>query len=453
MKLSEMKVIGPELQRAAEQARKSVAAIDVPNLAELTRPYETMFATDYIRKFENPIEQYARAMQTPGLDAIAKLRSEVHRLIQPIKMPGAVELGLPTTTFRSHDPTFVPGLFPRNPIDGFLTNVREQLNSALMPATELARIGRWSSTVNQATSFSDDLLARYASFRDPIREIHSAVEKLRESFDMRLYARPSTIWEGHFEVTRQKMSFAAGARDIFGFHSDLAFSAQQSLLGSWRTTPNLPRSFWKDRDRQHRFFEEANVDAGLIDATPEVAVELMIESGFAAGGADDTTETLSIGALEFSIRTGNQRDIARQAIDALELELRAFIASKLSARVGPKWFKQRAPGALHAKAKTNREQAMGNGEREANLLAYVDLGDLGAIVTQGHNWDEEFGAVFGNRDRFLNDIRILASRRRPVAHARPIHAVMLLELVATAARLSAAIKDGGTWRLIAESDE
>lgn len=71
-----------------------------------------------------------------------------------------------------------------------------------------------------------------------------------------------------FEQTRLKLSAFAGAGEVLGFGATTSFSAFDKLFGSWHTLPNLPVRFWRDPASRRRRYAEAEVDGGLIEATP-----------------------------------------------------------------------------------------------------------------------------------------------------------------------------------------
>jgi hypothetical protein len=58
-----------------------------------------------------------------------------------------------------------------------------------------------------------------------------------------------------------------------------------SLLGKWQTRPDLPEEFWHRRSVRQRYYEEAEVDRGLIDTRNTEIVEFslsgLVEARFA----------------------------------------------------------------------------------------------------------------------------------------------------------------------------
>jgi hypothetical protein len=160
-----------------------------------------------------------------------------------------------------------------------------------------------------------------------------------------------------------------------------------------------------------------------------------------------------IGGAVMQVRSNNPNVDAFRAVGAFEQELRKCIGSKLEAVGGPQWFRRRVNGDAYKKARDNRAAAMANGESEKALIAYLDLGDLMAILLRQDNWDEAFGHVFPNRQRLEFDLQALIATRRPTMHARNIDAVRLVELMCIIRRLTTWIETDGEWKAIAESED
>jgi hypothetical protein len=255
--------------------------------------------------------------------------------------------------------------------------------------------------------------------------------------------------------TRSKVAVLAGSADLLGFGASTTVDAYTRLFGDWYTRPDLPERFWHDLDHRRARYAEAEVDAGLIEATPETAVAVTIESGLVGGTlhGEASVATFEIGGVSMLIRSANFKLDAFQAVDRFERTLRQMIATKLSAIAGPPWFKQRVDGDMVSKARGNRAAALANGERDESLISYLDLGDLRGILLRNDNWDVAFGHVFPNRDRLIHDFQTLVALRRPTMHARDLDAVQLLELICVIRRLTQFIDDDGEWRRIADSED
>jgi hypothetical protein len=126
---------------------------------------------------------------------------------------------------------------------------------------------------------------------------------------------------------------------------------------------------------------------------------------------------------------------AYRALDAFEKQLRAFIAERLEAIEGPLWFKRRVPQGVRGHAASRRREALENGEEDAPLIAFTDLGQLIQIVMKTDNWDQAFAQVFQNRSAFEVDMQRLVATRRPTMHGRAIDGVRLTETICTIRRL------------------
>ena len=257
-----------------------------------------------------------------------------------------------------------------------------------------------------------------------------------------------------FDATRFKLSALAGAADLLGFQARTSASAYEGLFGQWHTRPDLPPRFWRDPELRARRYREAEVDDGLIEATPAAAIDIVVGSGFVSGrqDIDASTALVQVGGLEMRIRSRNVRADTYALITTFEEQLRTFVASKMQEIAGTQWLKQRAGGDLLLKAKRNREAALSAARNESSLIAYLDLGDLLQIMTRNNNWNDVFGPIFPNRERFQFDMQALIAVRRPTMHARSLDAVRLTEMICVVRRLSSWIEGDGAWRLTAEQD-
>ncbi len=255
--------------------------------------------------------------------------------------------------------------------------------------------------------------------------------------------------------TSLKMSVIAGVGDMRGIDGSSYDEAVRSLMGGWRTRPDLPPSFWRDRRVRERHYRRAEVDSGLVAAPPLVAVEVMIESGLAAGGRDEdgAVALFSFGGVSVSIRATDAQIDAYRGVLAFERRLREFLAEKLLAHAGPKWFKQRVDQGVFAKAKGVRESALKSGEQSSALINYTELGELKDVILRKDNWEQVFEVIFVNRQRFDHDMLTLMAVRRPAAHARMVDSTQMLEALLVMKRLDDRMSDDGGWSLAAASDE
>ena len=278
-----------------------------------------------------------------------------------------------------------------------------------------------------------DALSKIVGFRTPIP---TSISKLLED-------------------TSAKMSVFAGIEATSAFNSKAFQQAYAGLLGSWHTAPGLPDIFWRDLETRERFYREASVDPGIIVAPPAATVEVMVEAGLAAGEPSETgtVALFAFGNLSVSIRSSSPEIDAHSAVVAFERRLRTYIAQKLETIAGPTWFKHRAPGGIHGKAKKTRAASLAVGERSTSLIDYTDFGELKEIVLRNDNWTEVFEGIFINRGWFERDVQTLLALRRPSSHSRIVDSTQILEALLVMRRLDEQMSDDGAWMTIANSDD
>jgi len=335
---------------------------------------------------------------------------------------------------------------------------RSLVASLAGPIGDIARTGQWASAIGRLNRpditrlLGGDLGKSVDSMREAIARNFSeaiAADQVKMSAMLGLNAR----FEADFAATRLKMSALAGIGETLDPRSSLRLDAYHSLFGEWRSRPDLPERFWRDTRVRKRMYREAEVDDGLIVTTPDVALEIMIESGLTAGlrSEANAVAVLTLGEVSMTVRSRGTRKDAYAALDRFEQELRAYISRKLEEQFGPDWFKMRASNLI-GKAKTIRKAAMERGEAFAPLIEFVELGELAGIILSTRNWDEVFGDVFINRSEFDYDMQKLVATRRPTMHIRPIDGVRLVEMLCVMQRLSERMVDDGAWKIAAESD-
>ncbi|MGS4989936.1 Swt1 family HEPN domain-containing protein [Roseibium sp. RP-7] len=326
------------------------------------------------------------------------------------------------------------------------------------PLGDIARTGQWVSALGKINTFEFASLLG-GSLGTAVDNLRSAIDRnftgaiAADQVKMSTLLGLNTRLEAEFETTRLKMSALAGIGEMFDPSSNLRMDAYHSLFGDWRSSPDLPEKFWHDARIRKRMYREAEVDEGLIAATPGVAVEIMIESGLTAGLRSDANAVavFALGEVSMTIRSRGTRKDAYAALERFEQELRAYISRKLEEQFGPDWFKVRASNLI-GKAKVIRKAAMERGETFAPLIEFVELGELAGIILSPKNWDEIFGDVFINRAAFDHDMQKLIAARRPTMHIRPIDGVRLVEMLCVMQRLSEQMADDGAWKIAAESD-
>lgn len=324
------------------------------------------------------------------------------------------------------------------------------------PVGEAARTAQWMGVISgDITGYG----SRYgASLSEAVASMRSSLLNLEASFvaDRRRMSELLGLGQtfaGEFKTTHLKMSVLAGIGEISRPRSPLETNAYQDLFGEWRVHTGLPRSFWDNKRERTRAYEEAEVDDGLIHATPGVALEIMIESGLTTGMRDDdgAIAVVAMGEISMTVRSQRPRGDAFAALSGFEQQIRAFISRKMEERFGPDWFKHRASNLI-GKAKAARKAAMERGEKFLPLIEFTDLGELATLIMTKGNWDDVFGDVFVNRDGFNFDMQRLVAVRRPTMHARPVDGVLLVEMLCVMQRLSAQIIDDGAWKIAADLD-
>lgn len=326
------------------------------------------------------------------------------------------------------------------------------------PFGDIARTGQWArvlcavETHNVARLFSEQVGAAISEIQASVLGSFSqgaAVDQAKMSAMLGLNARV----ESDFAATQLKMSAIAGIGETFSLGNDLRVDAYRSLFGEWRTRPDLPENYWRDGRVRRRMYREAEVDDGLIVATPGMALEVMIESGLTTGMRSETNAVavVTLGEVSMTVRSRGTRKDAYSILERFEAELRAYVTRKLEERFGNDWFKLRASNLI-GKAKAIRKGAMERGEAFAPLVNFVELGELASLILATKNWDEVFGEVFINRAEFDHDMQKLIAARRPTMHVRTIDGVRLVELVCVVQRLSEQMADDGAWKRQAELD-
>lgn len=258
--------------------------------------------------------------------------------------------------------------------------------------------------------------------------------------------------------TLSKLSVFAGAIDTIGAFSPVSSAAVGSLLGEWQTRPDLPEEFWHRRSVRERYYEEAEVDRGLIDTRNTEIVEVLVESGLVEGQVRGkrVTAVIEAGPLSVEVSASRTRIGTYRAITSFEIAMRSLVRrvlvqAQIDAGENPDaWFKQRVPGDILQRAKERKADAEHAGEQTADLIAFVDLGDLIPIVTLKKNWPV-FQPIFGNAEDFRVDMRRLNAIRRPAMHSRSIDPVQFTEMVIVINRISSMIRGSFGW--MAEWDE
>lgn len=257
----------------------------------------------------------------------------------------------------------------------------------------------------------------------------------------------------HSDATALKLSAFGGSLDLFGPRAPAGQAAFDALFGRWHMRSDLPASFFRDPAVRARTYRDAEMDAGLVDASSAEVVELLVESGAVAGErvGGRTRAVVEIGPIKMTVTAGRARHDAYRAIDGFEVALRTFIAAKLATACEAdgqdptKWFTTRVPGNIVGDAMRVRRDAYKAGEPKQPLINFTNLGELITIITTNRNWTAVFEPVFADRDGFKVDLQRLTAHRRPAMHARPIDGPRLAEILLMIRRLIALMEADGNW--------
>ena len=257
----------------------------------------------------------------------------------------------------------------------------------------------------------------------------------------------------HSDATALKLSAFGGSLDLFGPSAPAGQAAFDALFGRWHMRSDLPAGFFRDPAVRTRVYRDAEVDAGLVDASSAEVVELLVESGAVAGErvGGRIRAVVEIGPLRMTVTAGRARHDAYRAIDGFEVALRAFVATRLASACEAdgqdpaKWFTARVPGNIVSDAMRVRRDAYKAGEPKQPLISFTNLGELITIITTNRNWTAVFEPVFADRDGFKVDLQRLTAHRRPAMHARPIDGPRLAEILLMIRRLTASMEADGNW--------
>jgi hypothetical protein len=333
----------------------------------------------------------------------------------------------------------------------------EAFEASLKPLTGMPRDERWARAV-LGGSLADLMQDRVP--KGLLGEQTSAIARAAEHLVSGIGGRPGSLTRKLESLLRQgpalarttrHLSLFAGALDVVG-PGPASSAAFDALLGSWRTTSDLPASFWRNPEQRLERYRAADVDAGLLDADNAELVEMLVETGVVEGETRDgrTTALVEAGPVKVRVTAAHPRQAAMRILAAFELGLRGFVEARLRAAMlesgenPDKWFNQRMPGDVVKRARERREMAKADRELPAPPIAFVDLGDFIDIVTRRGNWPV-FEPVFGSIEGFRVDIGRLNAIRRPLAHNRAIDPVQYTEATLIVARLTKAITLEGGW--------
>jgi len=235
--------------------------------------------------------------------------------------------------------------------------------------------------------------------------------------------------QGALHDTMAKMSAFTGALGLTGPISQATGLSIDALLGHWRTLPDLPPGYWRDRDVRTRLYRDAEVDPGLIEADPGDVIDIVVGSGMAEGGltrAGATVAIVPVGPIEVRITASRSKSRTFEMIDAFERELKSFVDAVLTELYGPEWFKQCFDAEAVDRAKEKRQAAQRAGEPWQPLIWFLDLGPLIGLVIRKANWPS-FERYFGDKQIFDVNLRQLMTIRNPTMHARGTDHIQMIE--------------------------
>jgi dnd system-associated protein 4 len=157
-----------------------------------------------------------------------------------------------------------------------------------------------------------------------------------------------------------------------------------------------------------------------IESSPDATISL-VRSSISGFSEERDNELLN----EKPSKNFNTTDCT-DLLTILEIELRAFIATRLSS-VNEKWWKQRIPEDVRTRAekrKHDREEPYpGREKQDRSLWDYLDFPDLKTIITQKNNWDDTFKQVFIKSEIVQVKLDEINPFRNDIAHHRdiPLH--------------------------------
>lgn len=317
----------------ATTARERAMAAAMGSLR--TPVYHSAFeGMEKLRRAINPLGDFFERINQVGIvarqvDSIAEL--SVGRIGIPQSVTD-VSLGLKPLTIdstlgdtmwgvrKAMDDAFAPLKAMRDVvqrIEGQQRELRTSLLGALGgPIGEATRTAQWMGAISgdingYGSRYGSSLSEAVASMRSSVLGLETSFVADRTRMSELLCLGQS--FAGEFESTRIKMSVLAGIGEISKPRSPLETDAYHDLFGDWRVHTGLPRSFWNDRRERTKAYEEAEVDEGLIHATPGVALEIMIESGLTAGMRDDdgAVAVVAMGEVSMTVRSQHDRVVMR----------------------------------------------------------------------------------------------------------------------------------------------
>ena len=113
-----------------------------------------------------------------------------------------------------------------------------------------------------------------------------------------------------------------------------------------------------------------------------------------------------------------------QLLDLFEMELRAFVASKMTSRFGDEWWRHRVPGGIRSECveRQHKEesQRFPKLKKVSDPIHFTNLGELKDIIIRSDNFKEVFEPYFRISANISTRVEELIGYRNPAAHNRPV---------------------------------
>lgn len=188
-----------------------------------------------------------------------------------------------------------------------------------------------------------------------------------------------------------------------------------------------------DTDTREQLYDDAGRDPALVAFPAEEYPIILQGAGF------DFQIPKPPVPQPIANADGPARFDDQATLQALELHLRAFIVSAMTALSGSSWLKQRVPHTMRERWVERQEEYRSKGWPIFELIHYADFNDLAQLMAQGNNWNDVFKDVFGDKDGMQVSLRRLSPLRNNGAHSRPLGPSEILFMSAETLRLLRAI--------------
>jgi hypothetical protein len=112
-----------------------------------------------------------------------------------------------------------------------------------------------------------------------------------------------------------------------------------------------------------------------------------------------------------------------------EFEMRDLITTRLTARVGPRWWKLRIPTDVVEDCEVRKAEKEKPGGTSHHPLYYAYPDDYKKIILRRDNWPECFQPVFRSKTEVEFYFLCVAAARPDIAHARPLDGTVFTKFV------------------------